>query len=69
MLDPTAFVTALTSTEAHVNSARPNAPVVPHRERVQGRGDPLRRATALLLRRLANRVEPSRPRPCTTAAA
>jgi hypothetical protein len=69
MIDPSAFVQAMNNTRSHVNSARPNAPVVPDRERVQGRGDPFRRGTAALLRRWADRVEPHRPQPRRTAAA
>ncbi|HTF07308.1 MAG TPA: hypothetical protein VK659_03960 [Asanoa sp.] len=69
MIDPSAFVQAINSTRSHVNSARPNAPVVLERERVQGRGDPFRRGAAALLRRWADRVEPHRTRPCSTAAA
>ncbi|MEV4623548.1 hypothetical protein AB0J74_33175 [Asanoa sp. NPDC049573] len=69
MIDPSAFVQAINNTREHVNSARPQAPVVHDRERVQGRGDPFRRSAAALLRRWADRVEPHRPRPCSAAAA
>jgi hypothetical protein len=58
MMYPAAFVQAVNLTREHVNSALPNAPVVPERTRGNGRGDPLRRGAALLLRRLADRVEP-----------
>ncbi|GIF51844.1 hypothetical protein DFJ67_5870 [Asanoa ferruginea] len=69
MLDPVAFVQAVNATRDHVYSARPDAPVVPDRTRRSGRGDPLRRSTATILRRLANRVEPRRAKPCSTATA
>ena len=67
MIEVVGFVTAMNYTREHVYSARPDAPVVPTRERGQGRGDPLRRGTAVLLRRLADRVEPRRAG-CSTAA-
>lgn len=60
MFDATAMVQAMNDTRRHVTSARPEAPVTPERTRGQGRGDPFRRGTALLLRRLADRVEPRR---------
>ncbi|WP_344387788.1 hypothetical protein [Asanoa iriomotensis] len=59
----------MNDTTHHVNSARPSAPASRVRSRGHGRGDPLRRGTATLLRRLADRVEPRRARPCTTATA
>ncbi|GIF69048.1 hypothetical protein Ais01nite_70830 [Asanoa ishikariensis] len=68
MLDPTAFVQAMNATRDHVYSARPDAPVVPDRARRTGRGDPLRRVAATVLRRVADRVEPRRARTCSTAA-
>jgi len=68
MIDPSAFVQAMNLTRERVNSARPDAPVVPERTRLRRRGDPFRRVTAVLLRRLADRVEPRRPE-CRTAAA
>jgi len=71
MIDPSAFVQAMNRTRERVNSARPDAPVVPERvrrTRLRRRGDPFRRVTAVLLRRLADRVEPRRPE-CRTAAA
>jgi hypothetical protein len=69
MLDPVAFVQAINATRDHVYSARPDAPVVQERERVQGRGDPFRRGAAALLRRWADRVEPHRTRSHSAAAA
>ncbi|MEV0718420.1 hypothetical protein [Asanoa sp. NPDC050611] len=68
MIELVGFVTAMNHTLEEAYSARPDAPVVPTRERVQGRGDPFRRGTAVLLRRIADRVEPRRTRPCSTAA-
>jgi hypothetical protein len=54
---------ALNATRRHVLSARPDAPVVAPRPTPHPRPhrvDPVRRATAGLLRRLADRVEPCR---------
>lgn len=63
-MHPVGMIVALQETRDHLSSALPNAPVVddgrggPKRP---PRGAPLRRATAGLLRRLAERVEPPRP--------
>lgn len=53
-MEPLGFITAVRATEEHVNSARPNARVVPHR-------DPVRLKAANALRRMADWLE---PRPC-----
>ncbi|NYH40634.1 hypothetical protein HNR22_000361 [Micromonospora jinlongensis] len=58
---PTGYITALDAMNRHVNSARPDAPVQverPHRALLA----PTRQATALALRRLADRIQP-RPLP------
>ncbi|MDG4824800.1 hypothetical protein O7635_23360 [Asanoa sp. WMMD1127] len=69
MWEVSGMVQAMNETRREVNSARPNAPVVTPRQRGQGRGDPFRLGAAALLRRLADRVEPRRRQPCSTAAA
>jgi len=68
MIEPSAFVQAVNATRHHVLSARPDAPVATRPTRGSGRGDPLRRRTAVLLRRLADRVEPA-PADCRAAPA
>ncbi|MCG5436017.1 hypothetical protein [Micromonospora foliorum] len=60
---PTGYLTALDAVNRHVNSARPDAPVqVEHPRRALLA--PTRQATALALRRLADRIQP-RPLPGT----
>ncbi|MEV4658583.1 hypothetical protein [Micromonospora sp. NPDC049301] len=64
MEHPTGYLTALDAMNRHVNSARPNAPVQverAHRPLLA----PTRQATALALRRLADRIQP-RPLPTAT---
>ncbi|WP_433393314.1 hypothetical protein [Micromonospora sp. KLBMP9576] len=65
MEQPTGFVSALDAVTRHVNSARPDAPVRPDRPHAA----PLaltRLAAASVLRRLADRIQPSpvAPVPC-----
>ncbi|WBB79867.1 hypothetical protein O7606_00170 [Micromonospora sp. WMMD882] len=56
---PAAFVTAINDVDFEFNSARPNAPVVPHVEKPQ-RGRVVREALARGLSRAAVKVRPSR---------
>ncbi|SCF15484.1 hypothetical protein GA0070607_6225 [Micromonospora coriariae] len=63
MEHPTGYLTALDAMNRHVNSARPNAPVQVERVRPALLA-PTRRATAIALRRLADRIQ---PRPLPTA--
>ncbi|MEU8217857.1 hypothetical protein AB0C47_19030 [Micromonospora taraxaci] len=60
---PTGYITALDAMNRHVNSARPDAPVQVERVR-RAPLDPTRRAAAVALRRLADRIQP-RPLPAT----
>ena len=70
-MDLTGANLALGAARQHVNSARPDAPVVPDRRSDRGgRGGqhrprhhpgPVRRAVAYRLRRLADRLEPACP--------
>ncbi|MGC5311576.1 hypothetical protein [Micromonospora zamorensis] len=60
---PTGYVTALDAMNRHVNSARPDAPVQVERPR-RALLAPTRQATALALRKLADRIQP-RPLPGT----
>lgn len=60
---PTGYVTALDAMNRHVNSARPDAPVQVERPR-RALLAPTRQATALALRRIADRIQP-RPLPGT----
>ncbi|MEU6208028.1 hypothetical protein ABZ814_31145 [Micromonospora musae] len=53
----TGFVTAIDAVTRHVNSARPDAPVRLDRPRAP-RLAPTRLATAVALRRLADRIQP-----------
>lgn len=55
-----AFIQADRGQNALVYSARPDAPVVPDRAPRRSRGEPVRQLTAIVLRRLADRVEPGR---------
>ncbi|MGW3615153.1 hypothetical protein ACWD6N_36055 [Micromonospora sp. NPDC005163] len=64
MEHPTGYLTALDAMNRHVNSARPNAPVQVERARPALLA-PTRRATAIALRRLADRIQP-RPLPTAT---
>jgi hypothetical protein len=70
-MNPPATNLALDATRRYALSARPDAPVVPgppdDRRRRTPLADPARRATAGLLRRLADRVEPRRAAPCHPA--
>ncbi|HEU4540870.1 MAG TPA: hypothetical protein VFR23_07050 [Jiangellaceae bacterium] len=59
MFDPTAMITADMATRHHVLSAHPKAPTTPERPPRQ-RGDAMRRLTLVVLRRLADRLEPRR---------
>jgi hypothetical protein len=54
-MEPLGYVLAVRATTDHVLSARPDAPVVPDPE---PRPSAVRIATAAVLRRLADRVEP-----------
>ncbi|MEU4555149.1 hypothetical protein EV382_1298 [Micromonospora violae] len=60
---PSGYVTALDAMNRHAYSARPDAPVQVERPR-RARLAPTRQATALALRRLADRIQP-RPLPGT----
>jgi hypothetical protein len=51
---PVPYVMSLKSVTEEMHSALPNAPVVPHRESRPR----VRRATARVLRRMAERMEP-----------
>ena len=66
-MDPIGMNLAHGAVLQHINSARPDAPVVPdrrdRRRTSAGRADPVRRVAAVVLRRLADRVEPRRARP------
>jgi hypothetical protein len=53
---PAAFVTAINSVEFEFNSARPNAPVVPHVEKPQ-RSRAVRRSLAKVLTRAVRVVK------------
>lgn len=57
---PAAFVTAVNGVDFEFNSARPNAPVVPHVEKPQ-RTRAAREALARGLARAADAVRPARP--------
>jgi hypothetical protein len=59
MFDPTAMIIADEATRHHVLSARPTARTTPERATRQ-RGDAMRRATVVALRRVADRLEPGR---------
>ncbi|MEV1329775.1 hypothetical protein AB0J20_09390 [Micromonospora costi] len=61
MESATGFVTAIDAVTRHVNSARPDAPVLAERPRT-ARLAPTRLAAADALRRLADRIQP-RPVP------
>jgi hypothetical protein len=66
MLMPTAFVMSINAVRDEVNSARPNAPTVPHRERRprvrrSPRGHAVRHAIAGALSRAARAVAPVEP--------
>jgi hypothetical protein len=63
MEHPTGYLTALDAMTRHVNSARPDAPVVLERPRPALLA-PTRQAAAGALRRLADRIQP-RPLPAT----
>jgi hypothetical protein len=58
MIDPTSMILADKSTRRHLTSARPHAPIQRSRPPRQSRTAGIRLATAAILRRLANRVEP-----------
>lgn len=57
------FVTALSVTAREVNSARPDAPVVPHVERNGRRTYPVRRVLAGALQRAARAIAPAEHSP------
>jgi hypothetical protein len=57
MFNPTAMIMADRATRHHVLSAQPQAPTI---REPSARHHPMRRLTAVTLRRLADRVEPSR---------
>jgi hypothetical protein len=67
MFDPTAMIMADKATKQHVLSARPKARTTPERPPRQ-RGESMRLRAAATLRRLADRVEPRRVKPCVPAA-
>ncbi|MEH1166815.1 hypothetical protein V6V47_15665 [Micromonospora sp. CPCC 205539] len=60
----TGYLAALDAVNRHVNSARPDAPVQVERVR-PALLNPTRQATAGILRRLADRIQP-RPLPTAT---
>jgi hypothetical protein len=64
MLLPTAMVMADNATKRHVLSARPTAPTVTGGSRRRPRDGAVRRVAAVVLRRIADRVEPA---PATTS--
>jgi hypothetical protein len=66
-MEPTGMILAVAASRDHVLSARPDAPVVPTPPPRLGHTDTARRATAALLRHLADRVEPHAARPCQAA--
>ncbi|MEQ4302177.1 hypothetical protein ABNF97_12425 [Plantactinospora sp. B6F1] len=70
-MDPVGYHLALGATERHVRSARPDAPVRPDREPAPDAGPGrLRRSTAAMLRRVADRLAPAPPTlPSTTTRA
>lgn len=72
MIDPTAMIMADRLTRRQVTSARPDAPVVhdgPGRApRRRARRDGARRALAVVLRRVADRLEPGASRASLPAA-
>lgn len=57
---PAAFVTAINDVDFEFNSARPNAPVVPHVEKPQ-RTQAVRAALTKGLTRAAHVIRPARP--------
>ncbi|SCL72285.1 hypothetical protein GA0070606_6031 [Micromonospora citrea] len=57
MDQPTGLIVAIDAVTRHVNSARPDAPVVAERPRA-ARLAPTRLAAAGALRRLADRIQP-----------
>jgi hypothetical protein len=65
---PTTLIMADQATRDHVMSARPDAPTVPDRPPRARRADSMRTAAALVLRRLADRVEPRRVETCQPAS-
>jgi hypothetical protein len=65
---PTTMILADKATRHHLMSARPDAPIVPDRPPRTRRVDPMRKAAALVLRRLADRVEPRRVETCQPAS-
>jgi hypothetical protein len=67
MLMPTAFVMSINAVRDEVNSARPDAPTVPHRDR-RPRGRMLRVALAGALTRAARAVAPAEPAPAPRCA-
>ncbi|GAA1855064.1 hypothetical protein [Myceligenerans crystallogenes] len=51
---------AIQAVERHVNSARPDAPVVPHQEKGR-RAAVVREQAAAALRKVAEKIEPREP--------
>jgi hypothetical protein len=64
-MNPIGIVIAHDLTKRHVNSAMPNAPVVADDSTRPGRFQDVRLAAASLLRKAADRVEPSTKRAVT----
>lgn len=60
-MEPAGMILAMNAVNDHVLSARPGAPVVPDPPPRPPRAVPVRRVTAGVLRRLADRVEPCQP--------
>jgi len=64
-MEPLGFTLALAAQRDHVLSARPDAPVVPERPPRVRAGGSGRRVAAGVLRRIADRLEPSCPTPAS----
>jgi hypothetical protein len=67
MLEPIALIMIGKATKQYAQSAQPQAPTIPASP-PRERGTAIRRLTAVALRRLADRVEPSRVAIHATAA-
>ncbi|MEV0394745.1 hypothetical protein [Polymorphospora rubra] len=61
-------IAAMNATRRHVLSARPDSPIEPDPAQRHRRAGTVRRATAALLRRTADRLEPCCPDPYPTGA-
>jgi hypothetical protein len=68
MLEPIAMILADKAMRRHVTSARPHAPVRPDPPNRRPRAEAGRMQIAVLLRRLANRIEPCSAQTCQPAA-